>query len=90
MQIVSDIAGIEQHMPEQRIGAAYGDAFLAGVGIGLFSGISEVRSWIKAGEVVRPDRAAGRVYDGYYEIYRSLYERTAPLMKRLTGLVKGA
>jgi xylulokinase len=90
MQIVSDIAGIEQHMPEERIGAAYGDAFLAGVGIGSFSGISEARRWIKPGTVVRPDRAAGRVYDGYYEVYRNLYEKTAPLMKRLTGLVKPA
>ena len=87
MQIVSDIAGIEQHVPEQRIGAAYGDAFLAAVGIGLFSGIDEVSRWVRAGTVVRPDAEAGRAYDGYYEIYRNLYEATAPLMKRLTGLV---
>jgi len=87
MQIVSDIAGIEQHIPEQRIGAAYGDAFLAGVGIGLFSGIGEAGRWVKVGGVVRPNRAAGRAYDGYYEIYRDLYEATAPLMKRLSSLV---
>ena len=87
MQIVSDIAGIEQHIPEQRIGAAYGDAFLAGVGIGLFSGIGEAGRWVKVGRVIRPNRAAGRAYDGYYEIYRDLYEATAPLMKRLSSLV---
>jgi xylulokinase len=87
MQIVSDIAGIEQHIPEQRIGAAYGDAFLAGVGIGLFSGIGEVGRWVRTGTVVRPERTAARAYDAYYEIYRSLYEATAPLMKRLTCLV---
>ena len=86
MQIVSDIAGIEQHIPEQRIGAAYGDAFLAGVGIGLFSGIDEVSRWVRAGAVVRPNHEAGRAYDGYYEIYRNLYETTAPLMRRLAGL----
>ncbi len=87
MQIVSDIAGIEQHVPEQRIGAAYGDAFLAGVGIGLFSGIDEVSRWVRTGSVVRPNAEAGRAYKGYYEIYRNLYEATAPLMKRLTGLI---
>lgn len=90
MQIVSDIAGVEQHIPEQRIGAAYGDAFLAGVGIGLFSGISEAGRWVRVGAVVRPDQAAGRAYNGYYEIYRNLYEATAPLMKRLASLAGSA
>ena len=90
MQIVSDIAGVEQHIPEQRIGAAYGDAFLAGVGIGLFSGISEAGRWVRIGAVVRPDQAAGRAYSGYYEIYRNLYEATAPLMKRLASLAGSA
>jgi xylulokinase len=87
MQIVSDIAGIEQHIPEQRFGAAYGDAFLAGVGIGLFSGTDEVSRWVRTGAVVQPNPEAGRAYDDYYEIYRDLYEATAPLMKRLAGLV---
>jgi xylulokinase len=32
MRIVSDIAGIEQVVPERQIGASYGDAFLAGIG----------------------------------------------------------
>jgi xylulokinase len=87
MQIVSDIAGIEQHIPEQRIGAAYGDAFLAGVGTGLFSGIDEVGRWVRTGAVVRPEQTSTQAYDAYYKIYRSLYEATAPLMKRLTCLV---
>jgi xylulokinase len=87
MQIVSDIAGIEQHIPEQRFGAAYGDAFLAGVGIGLFSGTDEVSRWVRVGAVVRPNPEASRAYDDYYEIYRNLYDATAPLMKRLADLV---
>jgi xylulokinase len=90
MRIVSDIAGIEQHIPEQRIGAAYGDAFLAGVGIGCFSGTAEAGRWVRTAAVVRPDRAAARTYDGYYEIYRGLYEATAPLMRHLTRLLGGA
>ena len=44
MQMVSDIAGIEQHIPAQQIGAAYGDAFLAGVGVGLFPDTSAAAS----------------------------------------------
>jgi xylulokinase len=33
LRIVSDIAGIEQVVPARNIGASYGDAFLAGIGV---------------------------------------------------------
>jgi xylulokinase len=83
MQIVSDIAGIEQHIPEQRLGACYGDAFLAGVGVGLFSGTAEAAQWARIGQVVTPQANAHREYEGYYRIYRELYPSTATLMSRL-------
>ena len=89
MQIVSDVAGIEQHIPEQQIGASYGDAFLAGVGVGLFSGTAEAARWVKIKQVVRPESSAHRKYEDYYRIYRELYTTTAPLMARLTALVRG-
>jgi xylulokinase len=81
MQIVSDIAGIEQHLPVERIGACYGGAFLAGVGARLFTGIADAARWVRIGQVVRPDTGARRSYDGNYRIYRDLYSRTASLMK---------
>ncbi len=89
MQIVSDIAGIEQHIPAQQIGASYGDAFLAGVGVGLFSGTAEASRWVKTGQVVRPDSAAHRRYEDHYHLYRELYTRTAPLMRQVSGLQRG-
>ena len=89
MQIVSDVAGIEQHIPEQQIGASYGDAFLAGVGVGLFSGTAEAARWVKIKQVVRPESSAHRKYEDHYRIYRELYTTTAPLMARLTTLVRG-
>jgi xylulokinase len=90
MQIVSDIVGIEQHIPEQQIGACYGDAFLAGVGVGLFSAVPETARWVKSKQVVAPDLSAHREYEGYYHIYRELYATTAPLMGRLGTLVHRA
>jgi xylulokinase len=84
MRIVSDIAQIEQHIPEQPFGACYGDAFLAGAGVGLFSGTAEADRWVKIGQVVRPDPAARRVYDNGYRVYRDLYEQTVGLMRRLS------
>ena len=87
MQIVSNIAGIEQHIPEQQIGACYGDAFLAGIGVGLFSGTAEAAQWVRIKKIVKPESTASRIYEGYYRVYRELYASTAPLMGRLGALV---
>ncbi len=81
MQIVSDIAGIDQHLPVERIGACYGDAFLAGIGAGLSAGIADAPRWVEIGQVVRPESGAQRRYEENYRTYRDLYARTAPLMK---------
>jgi xylulokinase len=81
MRIVSDIAGIEQIIPAHQIGASYGDAFLAGIGVGMFGGTSEARRWVRPGETVHPDPANRPVYDAAYLLYRELYTRTAELMR---------
>ncbi len=81
MRIVSDIAGIEQIVPSRQIGASYGDAFLAGIGVGMFTGTSEARRWARAGETVRPDPRHRPVYDAAYGLYRELYERNADAMR---------
>ena len=82
MQIVSDIAGVEQVVPSRQIGASFGDAVLAGVGVGMFSGISAASGWVRAGETVRPDPANRTEYDAGYGLYRELYERTSGLMRK--------
>jgi xylulokinase len=82
MQIVSDIAGIEQCLPEQRIGASYGDAFLAGVGIGMFPGISSVSKWVRIARTVQPDPAAQARYEPLYRTYRALY----PALKKVNAV----
>lgn len=86
LQIVSDIAGIEQYVSDQHYGASYGDAFMAGVGIGLFEDTTQVAEWVDYRAVVRPDPAAHDRYQPYYEIYRQVYEDTAYTMHRLARL----
>jgi xylulokinase len=87
MQMVSDIAGITQHLPEQQIGASYADAFLAGVGIGMFSGIGEIARWVRAERVTHSDPRNHALYDDFYRIYRGLYERNADAMRTLSKIV---
>lgn len=83
MQIVSDIADIEQHIPEQQVGAAYGDAFLAGVGVGLFNSVGEIAKWVRVTDAIRPDASRHRMYSDYYEIYRGLYVNNQDGMRQL-------
>jgi xylulokinase len=86
MQIVSNIAGIRQLVPEQQIGASFGDAFLAGVGVGLFSDLKHVSRWVRLKEPVQPDPAAQKVYDDFYRLYLELYTRNAAAMRELSTL----
>ncbi len=91
MQIVSDIVGIEQRIPAQQIGAAYGDAMLAAVGAGYFTDCADaVRAWVRAGRIVTPDPAQHARYEPYYRIYRDLYGQSAPAMHALSRLQAGA
>lgn len=67
-QIVSDVTGLAQEVPEITIGAAYGDAQLGAIAAGLTPPGTE---WNKPGHVVRPGPDAARYQDGYRS-YRQL------------------
>ncbi len=73
LQIVSDVTGVDQIVPACTIGAAYGDAFLAGLGVGLFGKLEDVKSWVKSVRVFKPDAANRDLYSRYYQAYRRLY-----------------
>lgn len=83
LQIVADVCQVELAVPEQQIGASYGDAFLAGRGIGLFNHLSDIEQWVKTGQTVRPQPGSGPLYEVNYQIFRELYASTSSLMHRL-------
>lgn len=88
MQLVSDVVGVQQLIPAQQIGAAYGDAMLAAVGVGFFDGIAAAAgSWVRPGRVVTPDRTCFERYQPYYDLYRDLYIQTAPTMHALSRML---
>lgn len=88
LQIVSDIAGIEQYVPDQSYGASYGDAFMAGIGTGRFKDTTQSPQWVTHSTVVVPDPEAQLRYEPYYQIYRELYTRTAGAMHKLAELAQ--
>jgi xylulokinase len=89
MQMVSDIANIEMVIPEQQIGACYGDAFMAGVGVGLYKNLSEITRWVHNKYQIKPNPETHKKYEPLYKIYRGLYEQTKGLMYDLSILYRG-
>ena len=86
-QIVSDVTGLPQQIPAVTIGAAYGDALMAGIGTGL---VAPDASWDRIAEVVEPDSGNRALYDDMYAIYRSLYPATKDQAHKLAALQERA
>ena len=82
-QIVSDVTGREQEIPEQTIGASYGDALLAAIGTGL---VPPETDWARAGRVVRPNPELSGLYDDLFGAYGDLYPATTAVVHRLADL----
>jgi len=89
LQVVSDVTGLPQEVPELTIGASYGDAFLAGLATGVVPGIDSLRSqWVRGGRVVVPNPELASLYSEGYELYLQLYERTRDIVHAL-GKIAG-
>jgi xylulokinase len=82
-QIVSDVTGRPQELPEQTIGASYGDALLAARSVDL---VEPDADWSRIAATVEPKEENRKVYDELYEIYRDLYPATREQMHALAGM----
>jgi xylulokinase len=74
-QTVSDVTGRAQELPAQAVGAAFGDALLAGQAAGL---VDPGARWNAVAGHVEPDPSAAGGYDELYGLYRELYLATRP------------
>jgi xylulokinase len=79
-QAVSDITGRPQLVPEQAIGASYGDALLAAIGVGL---VPPDTDWAKIAREIKPDARKRDLYEGLYATWRELYPATRDHVHRL-------
>lgn len=86
MQIICDIANVSIWIPEKQIGASYGDAFMAGVGIGLFTNLSQIKQWVKPKIAIHPRADVHQNYEESYSIYRDLYLSNRYLMHRVSSI----
>jgi xylulokinase len=89
LQIVSDVAGVEQEIPAVTIGAAYGDAFLGGLGIGMFKDLSNIKVWVRPAAIVMPNLENAAQYQNYFLQYRDLYINLKTQLHDLARLSSG-
>ncbi len=69
-------------------GPAFGAAILAGVGSGVYSSIQEVTDEIvKITSRTQPIEANTKIYDEFYQVYRSLYPALKPEFDKVSELV---
>jgi xylulokinase len=80
MQIVADVTGQRQRVPEQTIGASYGDALLAAIAVGMTAPGTD---WTTTAAVVEPRLEHATLYDSRFATYLDLYPATRELVRRL-------
>lgn len=86
-QLVSDITGHSQYLPEQTIGASYGDALLAAAAIGM---VEDTTDWTKIREVIEPRTELASDYERRFAAYLGLYPATRGLLDELAAQPQGA
>ena len=79
-QTLTDITGRAQLIPEQAIGASYGDALLAAIGVGL---VPRDTDWARIEREIEPNPLTRNLYDDLYETWRELYPATREQVHRL-------
>lgn len=85
-RIVSDVTGLPQVIPNETIGAAYGDAMLAAMAVGR----RDAANWNSAAALIEPDLSTASLYDELYGVYRSLYPATVEQAHTLAAVQERA
>jgi len=85
-QIISDITGFDQFFIKGARGAPYGDAFLAGVSVGVFKKFEDIKFSLNPMEKTEPNRKNYEIYSKLFKIYEKLYESSKPCLDLLKSL----
>jgi xylulokinase len=83
LQIVSDVTGTPQQIPDQTIGASYGDALLAAIGVGL---VTPETDWTTISRTSIPNPETHELYGEIFELYSQLYVDTSDVVHQLGAL----
>lgn len=83
-QIVSDVTGFEQRVPQPALGAPIGSAFLGGLAAGALN-VADLSSWQPPTLEVKPDTRHRETYDHAYRGFLQLYRDSADVVHQLAA-----
>jgi xylulokinase len=89
LQIVSDVTGLVQEVPERTIGASYGAAFLAATATADPGAIPAIADWNPIVGTVIPDDSLRSFSDTLFERYARLYEGSKDVVHELAATQRG-
>lgn len=87
-QIKADILQLPIRLPGTAVGAPWGDALAAGVGVGVYPSFAEaIRRVVHIEREFKPEAALAAPYDALYRVYRELYPALQQSFRNLAGLM---
>lgn len=89
LQIVSDVTGLVQEVPETTIGASYGAAFLATTATAAPGQAPVIADWNPTASTIHPDAALRPLYDTLFDRYVRLYEGSRSVVHELAAAQRG-
>jgi xylulokinase len=75
-------------MVENRVGAPYGDALLAGIAIGMYKDFSVAKEKATYVGRMEPDSKLHALYMDYFKLYKELYGHVKQDFRTLAELAK--
>ena len=84
--IITDIMNTPQDYMSKPAGAPNANAFLAGMGVGIFKEFTDIKKWISYDTSNDPDPASQAVYRNLFELYKDLYPKTKDIMHALAEM----
>jgi xylulokinase len=85
-QIISDVTNFPIEYAPKALGAPFGDAYLVGLGIGVYKNLEPLREMVSVAGVTKPREKLHKKYLKYYSIFRRLYKKTKDEMHELSEM----
>ena len=86
-QIKADVLGMPVLTIQESVGASLGDAYLAGLGLGVFKDIQEpLKKNLVFEKTYEPNMKTHALYKEQYAVFRSIYESTRTELDKLAQL----
>ena len=83
VQIFADVTGFNMKLIKNEVEAPLGDAFLAGLGVGIFMEPEKIKDWIELKKPVKVNRDNHQRYETYYQNFLELYHNNKKLMAKM-------